>query len=147
MKIAHRLRQERTLHHKLLRLREMLETGTELAEVSHYFHERLVPDDSFMAAGTCQERPKVMAAVEAVLTKLAPGRAPSQVFAIHLAAERMTHGFLSWGEGVVVFAYFDELQLGFLSYAPQLTDPNVTFARVATSELDSGFVVRTRGEA
>jgi hypothetical protein len=88
-----------------------------------------------------------MAAVEAVLEKLAPGHAPSQVFAIHLAAERMTHGFLSWGKGVVIFAYFDELRLGFLSYAPQLTDPNVTFARFSTTEPGSGFTTRARGSA
>jgi hypothetical protein len=138
MKTAQRLRQERTLHHKLLRLRELLLEGTELASVSQYFHDRLVPDEGFMAAGSCLETPRVIGAVQAVLGSLAPGREPSHVFSIRLLAERFSHGFLTWGQGVVIFAYFEDLDLGFLSYAPQLTDPNVTFARFTVTSLPTG---------
>jgi len=125
----------------------MLERGEDLADISHYFHERLVPDDAFMAAGNCEETPRVIAALEAILGQLSPGHEASQVFTIRLATERVCHGFLSWGRGVVIFAYFEEPDLGFLSYAPALTDPNVTFARFATTKLTSGFIMRTRGQA
>jgi hypothetical protein len=148
MKTAQRLRLERSLHHKLLRLRELLESDEPLREVSQYFHDRLVSDEAFMAAGTCQETPRIVAAVQAVLKSLAPGREPSQVFSIRLVAERFSHGFLSWGRGVVIFAYFEELDLGFLSYALQLTDPNVTFARFAVSPVPAGaFASAIRGSA
>ena len=132
---------------KVSRLRNLLVTETELAEVSEYFHTVLVPDDEFMSNGTRTEHPRLMTALGGVLRALEPaGRLCNPVI---FRVGPMCHGYGRSSDGQILFLYFEELDLGFCSYCQSLTAPEVTFVRFQLKDLTGGalFPTRERGSA
>jgi hypothetical protein len=114
---------------KIAELRELLISGKNLEQVSEYFHEVLVVDDAFMAAGERSSEPRLFGALQAVLERVAPGGKLGTPLCIRVHEQMLCHGYSSWGRGHVVFFYFEQLDLGFCSYAPSLSSPEVSLMR------------------
>ena len=114
---------------KVSQLRELLIAAKDLGEVSEYFHEVLVPDDAFIASGAVSSNPRLLTALQAVLERVAPGGKLGMQLLIRLEQQALCHGYSTWGTGHVVFFYFEQLDLGFCSYARSLSSPEVTFMR------------------
>lgn len=114
---------------KVSQLQQLLLTAGDLAEVSEYFHTVLVPDDAFITSGACSSNPRLLTALQAVLERVAPEGKLGTPWIIRLHDQAFCHGYSTWGRGHVVFFYFEQLDLGFCSYARSLTSPEVTFLR------------------
>lgn len=145
------MRPSRPLHHlalasKVARLRELVLTAENLAEPSDYFHEALVTDDTFMAAGSTHNEPRLIEIVSGVLRALAPGGQPRRPMVLRLDAYGMCHGCLGWGHGLALFVYFDEPDVGVCSYQRDLLDPNVWFSRFSVVKTNA-WSVMPRGSA
>jgi hypothetical protein len=133
---------------RLARLRDLLVTGQELAEASHYFHEALVPDEIFLREGSGEENSRLLAIISGVLKAIAPGGELACPMTLRLEKYAMCHGCAFWGGGVAMFFYFDELDLGLCSYQRNLADPYVRFVRFSVSQAHNGwFASRQRGSA
>jgi hypothetical protein len=131
---------------KITRLRELVLTAENLAEPSDYFHEALVTDDAFMAAGSTRNEPRLVEIVAGVLQALAPGGQPHRPMVLRLDAYGMCHGCLGWGRGLALFVYFDEPDVGVCSYQRDLLDPNVWFSRFSVVKTNA-WSVTPRGSA
>jgi hypothetical protein len=139
---------DETLGARLSRLRELLVAGEELAEASDYFHEALVPDESFLKSGADGENPRLLAVVGGVLNTIAPGGELACPMTLRLEEHAMCHGCAFWRDGIVLFFYFEDLDLGLCSYQRHLSSPNVQFARFAVTQAASGWhMTRQRGRA
>ena len=120
---------EQRLDGKVSQLRTQLMTAKDLDEVSEYFHNVLVPDESFMTAGVRASNPRLLIALQAVLETVAPEGNLGTPFMVRLQQQAFCHGYSTWGRGHVVFLYFEQLDLGFCSYARSLSSAEVTFFR------------------
>lgn len=137
---------DETLAARLARLRDLLSTGEELAEAANYFHEALVPDDTFLRSGAGEDNPRLLAIVSGVLRAIAPGGELARAMTLRLEKYAMCHGCAFWGRGIALFFYFDELDLGLCSYQHDLLDPDARFARFSVRQADNGWSVpRQRG--
>jgi len=140
------------LNAKVSQLRELLLTAKELEEISEYFHNVLVPDDAFMAAGARSSDRRLLTALEAVLERVAPeGKLGAPLF-IRLGQQALCHGYSTWGGGHVVFFYFEQLDLGFCSYCRSLSSAEITFLRFSLTNVTGvgtlgGLAMRQRGSA
>ena len=114
---------------KVSQLRKLLLTAKELDQVSEYFHHVLVPDESFMASGVPSFNPRVLMGLQAALKVVAPEGKLGASFMIRLQQQAFCHGYSTWGRGHAVFLYFEQLDLGFCSYARSLSSAEVTFLR------------------
>ena len=114
---------------KVSKLRKLLLTAQDLDEVSEYFHEELVPDDAFISSGTRTSNPRLLTALEAVLERVTKGGKLGTPLLIRLAEHALCHGYSTWGAGHVVFFYFEQLELGFCSYSPDLRSTEVSLLR------------------
>jgi hypothetical protein len=114
---------------KIAQLRKLLASEKDLEEVAEYFHTVLVPDEAFISAGACSSNPRLLAALQAVLERVAPQGKLGTPLLIRLEQQALCHGYSAWGRGHVVFFYFEQLDLGFCSYSPNLSSPEVTFLR------------------
>jgi len=114
---------------KVSQLRKLLMTAKDLDEVSEYFHDVLVPDESFMASGVRSFSPRIIMGLQAALEVVAPEGKLGSPFMIRLPQQAFCHGYSTWGRGHVVFLYFEQLDLGFCSYARSLTSSEATFLR------------------
>jgi hypothetical protein len=145
MKTRERQSLDPKLEAKLTRLRHLLQTERELAQVSEYFHTVLVPDDAFMTSGLRTEHPRLLTALHAVLRSVdAAGRLNLPLM---FQVGGLCHGYARASSGHLLFFYFEALDLGFCSYARSLTDPEVTFVRFQLKDLngDSWFGKARRG--
>jgi len=120
---------ERQIDSKVSQLRTLLMTAADLDKVSDYFHNVLVPDESFLASGVRASNPRLLMALQAVLETVAPEGKLGARFMICLQQHAFCHGYCTWGGGHAVFLYFERLDLGFCSYAPSLSSTEVTFLR------------------
>jgi hypothetical protein len=131
---------------KIAHLRELVLTAENLAEPSDYFHETLVTDDTFIAAGSTRKEPRLVEIVSGVLKALAPGGQLRRPMVLRLDAYGMCHGCMGWGSGLALFVYFDEPDAGLCSYQRDLFDPNVWFSRFSVVKTNS-WSVMPRGKA
>jgi hypothetical protein len=137
---------DETLGARLARLRELLVTGEQLAEASDYFHEALVPDEGFLKSGADAEDPRLLGILGGVLETVAPGGQLAFPMTLRLEKHAMCHGCAFWRNGIVLFFYFEDLDLGLCSYQHSLTDCNVHFVRFSVTRAHRGwFVPRERG--
>jgi hypothetical protein len=120
---------EQPMDAKVSQLRKLLLTAKDLDEVSEYFHNVLVPDQSFMASGVRASNARLLMALQAVLETVAPEGKLGTPFIIRLQQQAFCHGYSTWGRGHAVFLYFEQLDLGFCSYARSLSSAEVTFLR------------------
>jgi hypothetical protein len=107
---------DETLGARLARLRELLVTGEQLAEASDYFHEALVPDEGFLKSGADAEDPRLLGILGGVLETVAPGGQLAFPMTLRLEKHAMCHGCAFWRNGIVLFFYFEDLDLGLCSY-------------------------------
>jgi hypothetical protein len=114
---------------KIAQLRKLLMIAEDLDQVSEYFHTVLVPDDAFIASGARSSNPRLLTALQVVLERVAPEGKLGTPWIIRLDAQAFCHGYSTWGQGHALFFYFEQLDLGFCSYARSLTAPEVTFLR------------------
>jgi hypothetical protein len=145
------IRPSRPLHHpalaaKIARLRELVVSAKNLAEASDYFHTTLVTEETFMAAGSPRDEPRLVEIVGSVLQALAPGGQPRRPMVLRLDGYGMCHGCMGWDRGLALFVYFDEPDMGVCSYQRDLVDPNVWFSRFSVVQ-SSGWAVMPRGSA
>jgi hypothetical protein len=139
---------DETLAARLARLRDLLVTGEELVEASNYFHEALVPDETFLRLGAGEENPRLLAIISGVLKAIAPGGSLAYPMILRLEEHAMCHGCAFWHGGVAMFFHFEELDLGLCSYQRNLTDPNVQFVRFSVSPARNCWFASTqRGSA
>jgi hypothetical protein len=139
---------DETLATRLARLLDLLVTGEELVEASNYFHEALVPDETFLRLGSGEENPRLLAIISGVLRAIAPGGELACPMTLRLEKYAMCHGCAFWCGGVVMFFHFEELDLGLCSYQRDLADPHVQFVRFSVSQVHNGwFASRQRGSA
>jgi hypothetical protein len=137
---------DETLGARLARLRELLVAGEELTEAADYFHEQLVPDESFLTSGSDAENPRLLGILGGVLKAIAPGGELGYPMTLRLEKHAMCHGCAFWRGGIALFFYFEDLDLGLCSYQRSLSDPNVQFVRFSVSQAYSGWLVpRERG--
>jgi hypothetical protein len=137
---------DETLGARLSRLRELLVVGEELAEASDYFHEALVPDESFLKSGAGTENLRLLGVLGGVLQTIAPGGELACPMTLRLEHYAMCHGCAFWRGGIVLFFYFEDLDLGLCSYQRNLSDPNVHFVRFSVTQAASGWLLpRQRG--
>ena len=120
---------EQGIDAKVSQLRKLLMTAKDLDEVSEYFHNVLVPDESFMASGARAFNPRLLMALQAVLATVAPEGRLGTPFMVRLQQQSFCHGYSTWGRGHAVFLYFEQLDLGFCSYARGLSSGEVTLLR------------------
>ena len=130
---------DETLATRLARLRDLLVTGEELVEASSYFHEALVPDETFLRLGSGEENPRLLAIISGVLKTIAPGGELACPMTLRLEKYGMCHGCAFWCGGVVMFFHFEELDLGLCSYQRNLADPNVQFVRFSVGRAHNGW--------
>jgi len=117
------------LNSKISQLRELLVSAKDLAQVSDYFHDVLVLDDAFMAAGELSSQPRLLIALQAVLERVVPGGKLGVPMLVRLREQTLCHGYSTWGRGHTVFFYFEQLDLGFCSYSPSLSSEQVIYLR------------------
>ena len=114
---------------KVAQLRELLLSAKDLEQVSDYFHNELVTDAAFIASSDRASNPRLLTALQAVLERVAPDGQLGTSLIIRLASEALCHGYSPWGMGHAVFFYFEQLDLGFCSYSPDLSSPQVSYMR------------------
>jgi len=129
MSKPHQTQVDQRVDAKILQLRKLLMTAKDLEQVSEYFHDVLVPDDAFIASGTRSSNARLLTALQAVLERVAPEGKLGTPLIIRLDPQALCHGYSTWGRGHVVFFYFEQLDLGFCSYARSLCCAEVTFLR------------------
>jgi len=140
----HQIQIDNCIGAKVLQLRTLLMTSETLNDVSDYFHNSLALDESFFVAGEWSSNPRLLAALQAELEIVAPEGKLGTAFLISLPEQAFCHGYSSWGKGHVVFFYFEQLDLGFLSYSPSLRSVEVTFVRFSMAD---AFCAATWGAA
>lgn len=114
---------------KVAQLRELLLSAKDLDQVSDYFHNELVTDAAFIASSDRASNPRLLTALQAVLERVAPDGKLGTPLIIRLGSEALCHGYSPWGRGHAVFFYFEPLDLGFCSYSPDLSSPEVSYMR------------------
>jgi len=138
---------QRGIDAKVSELRQLLMTAKDLDEVSEYFHNVLVADESFMVSGARASNPRLLMALQAVLETVAPGGQLGTPFMIRLEHHSFCHGYSTWGRGHAVFFYFEQLDLGFCSYARSLSSAEVSFLRFSlTSGAGAGTWANASGQ-
>lgn len=137
---------DETLVARLARLRDLLVTGEDLSTASDYFHEALVPDETFLRSSSSDECPRLLTILRGVLQAIAPGGELTCAMTLRLERHTMCHGCAFWRGGIALFFYFEDLDLGLCSYQRSLDDPNVRFVRFCVSQADNGWSpARERG--
>ena len=127
------------LEAKLFELRNFLTTARDLDEVSEYFYTALVSDDAFMVSGSPVSHSRLVAALQAVLERVAPEGKLGTPWVIRLDQQAFCHGYSSWGRGHVLFFYFEQLDLGFCSYSRSSSAVEVSHLRFSlTNAAGSG---------
>jgi len=119
---------------KVCQLRTLLLTSDDLNDVSEYFHNTVVPDEACFGSGECASNPRLLAALQAELELVAPEGTLGIAFLIRLPDQAFCHGYSTWGQGHVVFFYFEELDLGFCSYSPSLRSIDITLVRFSIAD-------------
>jgi len=129
MRIPRQIKRDHRIDAKISELRELLISAKDLGEISDYFHEVLVPDEAFMAAGAPSSNPRLLTTLETVLERVAPEGKLGTLLLIRLQDQALCHGYTTWRRGHVVFFYFEQLDLGFCSYSSSLSSAEVSFLR------------------
>jgi hypothetical protein len=139
MKNTSRCSFDETLAARIARLRDLLITGEELATASEYFHEALVPDETFLGASASDENPRLLSILGGVLNAAAPGGELASPMMLRIEKFSLWHGCAFWRRGIALFFYFEELDLGLCSYQRSLADPSVRFMRFSVSRAESDW--------
>jgi hypothetical protein len=103
------------------------------SEVREVFHGELATDPAFVAAGTLQQNATLRAIIEQVLRSIAPGGSLTNLVLLHIASHGVWHGGASWSDGLVTVLYFEDPNVGVVSYTPSLDGSSihdVRFTRV-----------------
>src|SRR4051812_37642506 len=123
---SHQTPLDRQLDAKVYQLRKLLMTANDLGEVCDYFHRVLVADDAFIASGSWSYNQRLATALELALQRVAPGgKLCTPLLTIRLPHQALCHGYSTWGGGHLVFLYFEQHDLGFCSYSPNLISAEV----------------------
>lgn len=109
----------RLLFEKVARLRELLIAAKDVGELCDYFEETLVTDIEFRRAGTRVEHSQLTHVLEAVLRAVAPGGKLARPLVLRVAEHHLCHGYSVWKNGLALFFYFEDLDVGFCAYAPE----------------------------
>ena len=59
-----------SLEHRIERLRELMQSATDLSTISDYFHDTLAGDNHFIALGDPSENERLVKLVEAALSNI-----------------------------------------------------------------------------
>jgi hypothetical protein len=117
----------------LERLRTTIVSTTTFSDIREVFHGELATDPGFVAAGTHERNDTLSTIVEKVLDSIAPGGSLANLVLLRIESHGVWHGGASWSDGLVTVLYFEDPNVGVVSYTPSLAASSihdVRFTRV-----------------
>lgn len=126
---------------KILQLKHLLQTATDLREPSEYFWEELANEPGFMAAGKLATNARLLAIAERVAGR-ALGRAHPVGLAmlLHITDHAFWHGSCVLGAKMAQVMYFDDIDQGLLTILEDPATGMTHYIRVSTVEAAAGPV-------
>ncbi|MFZ5895490.1 MAG: hypothetical protein ACOY0T_30820 [Myxococcota bacterium] len=132
------------LHDRVARLRELLRNAKDLAEIADYFEAGFCVDSAFMDASKPAKRIQLVQVLAAVLRQIAPQGRVGAPLVLRLEEHLMCHGFTFWGDGVALFFYFEDVDVGFCVWSSEKQDCPTSFARFSVHQ-GAGWLSSIKG--
>jgi len=131
---------------RIRHLRELLVGAKDLSKILNYFHDELAGDAAFVNASEPTKHERINQVLGAILRSITGVDGVVSPVALRSVEQGLVHGWAAWHAGLVVFVYFDDLDVGACCYMRSLVDPLVHHVRFSLVEAGAqvlpGFVHR-----
>lgn len=122
---------------EILRLKELLQTATDLSEPSAFFWEKLSRNASFMAAGRIATNPRLQTIVERAVSHVLGGEQSAEMLImLFLPEQKLWHGSCAFGSMVAQLIYFEDIDQGLLTIVDLQRGGMTYYVRVSVIEVE-----------
>lgn len=122
---------------KLLKLKRLLQTATDLQEPSEYFWEELANDPAFLAAGKFRTNPRLQMIIEfAACHALGREQTARMLLLRRIPKLKFWHGSCLFGSMMSQVVYFDDIDQGLLTIVEDPVTAMTHYVRISTVEVD-----------
>jgi hypothetical protein len=122
---------------KLIKLKRLLQTATDLKEPSEYFWEELASDPAFMSAGKFGMNPRLQIIIEhAARHALGGEQTASMLMLRRIPKFKFWHGSCVFGSKMSQVVYFDDIDQGLLTILENPMTGMTHYVRISTVQVE-----------
>jgi hypothetical protein len=133
----------------LAALKKTLKESPQFSEAWIQFHDEVASDPRFTTDAQCIESERMESVLSTVIAKvLSQKNKVSNATFLYMPEHGFWHGPCDFGNYMVVFFYFEDIDMGLVGITRSLSDPLTTYVRFSMVELGRRVMTTTkRGSA